>query len=121
MKKIFALIAISLFLCACNVPAPIDQKDQNATPQWVSSLIKEAQSQPIGTKPTEIRKCIYQGDTVYHVISPCCDNYNYLYSTDNKTICAPDGGITGKGDGKCPDFSLNNNSCEIIWMASENN
>ncbi|MEK6890000.1 MAG: hypothetical protein AABW82_03520 [Nanoarchaeota archaeon] len=48
-----------------------------------------------------IKKCTYQSETVYYKITNCCDNYNSLYSIWGNLICSPDGGLTGKGDGRC--------------------
>jgi hypothetical protein len=47
---------------------------------------------------------IYNNDTVYYVVSPCCDRFNYLYNKNGVLLCAPDGGESGHGDGRCPDF-----------------
>jgi len=30
-------------------------------------------------------------------------------------LCAPSGGITGKGDGKCPDFNEKAGEGKLIW------
>jgi hypothetical protein len=43
--------------------------------------------------------------TYYYVVFACCDQFNYLYDTKGNIICAPDGGFSGKGDGKCPVFN----------------
>jgi hypothetical protein len=47
---------------------------------------------------------IYNNDTVYYVVSECCDGFNFLYAKNGARLCAPDGGYSGRGDGKCPDF-----------------
>lgn len=58
-------------------------------------------------------KCSYKGETVYYYTSPCCDQYNHLYNRNGEIICAPDGGFSGQGDGKCPDFSMS--TCRRIF------
>lgn len=42
------------------------------------------------------------GRPVYLSMSPCCDQFNKLYDADGRFICAPSGGLTGQGDGRCP-------------------
>lgn len=119
MKKLLPLIILSLTLLGCtarNIPGNSDQD-----PKWVKALIDEIEAQPLGTSPSAIEKCNYQAKTAYYITAPCCDNYNYLYDENNKVICAPDGGITGRGDEKCPDFSAVKKSCEVIWQQKISN
>ncbi|MDO8564137.1 MAG: hypothetical protein Q7R87_03960 [Nanoarchaeota archaeon] len=59
-----------------------------------------------------IKKCTYDGKTVYYKITNCCDNYNSIYNVWGKLICSPDGGITGKGDGRCMGEI---SDCTTIW------
>ena len=47
-------------------------------------------------------KVVFNGTSLYLLNSPCCDFVNYLYTADGKVFCAPSGGFTGRGDGKCP-------------------
>lgn len=42
------------------------------------------------------------GRPVYLFTAPCCDIGNPLYDAEGRFICAPSGGFTGQGDGKCP-------------------
>jgi len=46
----------------------------------------------------------WNGHTVYLVNPDCCDQYILVYSLDCEPICAPSGGLSGSGDGKCPNF-----------------
>lgn len=115
MKKFaFLSILLSLILFGCTTKNISSNTQQD--PKWVRSLIDDIESKPSGNSPSAIKRCDYQNKLVYYITSPCCDNYNYLYNENNQAICAPDGGITGRGDGKCPDFSLDKNSCELIWQ-----
>jgi hypothetical protein len=38
-----------------------------------------------------------------------------LYDAGGDMICAPDGGLTGKGDGKCPDFLSIRKNEALVW------
>ena len=57
----------------------------------------------------------YDGRTVYYLQSGCCDMYNHLYDSDGTHLCAPDGGITGGGDGECPDFWDDASHRKVLW------
>lgn len=42
------------------------------------------------------------GRRFYRVQSPCCDHFHPLYDSTGRYVCAPSGGFTGHGDGRCP-------------------
>jgi len=65
-------------------------------------------SQVVHPSRLEIWRYEYQGQQVYYLPfarTHCCDAMSMLYDSDGKLLCMPDGGITGDGDGRCPDFS----------------
>ncbi len=64
--------------------------------------------------PLEIWEWKYPGQTYYYIVSPCCDQFNLLLNQNCEVVCAPDGGITGKGDGNCPDLS-GDVSKRLLW------
>lgn len=119
MKRLLPLIILSLILLGCTANNISGNPEQN--PKWIKALIGEIEGKPLGTSPPAIERCSYHDKIVYHIIAPCCDDYNYLYDENNKVICAPDGGITGRGDEKCPDFSAVKKSCEVIWQQKTSN
>ena len=45
----------------------------------------------------------------------CCDFYNEVYDAKCNFLGAPDGGFTGKGDGKIPDFFEEAKSEKLVW------
>lgn len=67
------------------------------------------------SSPVQIDEYIYNGKAVYLFTAPCCDQFNVLYNDSCKKICSPSGGITGKGDGKCDDFSKTARHVKLIW------
>lgn len=75
-----------------NIPACIDDK------------IGEILNEEVRNPPAQIWEWNEDEQTYYYITSDCCDQYNYLYDINCIEICAPDGGITGTGDGNCPDF-----------------
>jgi hypothetical protein len=66
-------------------------------------------------QPIEISSYLYNGKTVYLVVPDCCDQYISLYDGDCHFLCAPSGGFTGKGDGKCPDFYDKATKGTLVW------
>lgn len=87
-------------------------------PDWVKGKISEFQNQPVGNPPQSVWQYQYKNQTVYFIPAQCCDQYSELYNIDGSLICAPDGGITGQGDGKCPDFFTDRKNEILIWKDS---
>jgi hypothetical protein len=58
------------------------------------------------------------GEEPVYLLSPgCCDMFTELYDENCNYICAPSGGFTGKGDGKCKDLDLQNEL--VIWKPKQ--
>ena len=87
-------------------------------PAWVDELIRKFQSEPAGNPPQSIWRYDYNGQTVYYVPSQCCDQFSALYDAGGREICAPDGGLTGRGDGRCPDFFTKRTNEKLVWQDS---
>jgi hypothetical protein len=112
MKKVTAFLSILLpvLLIGCS------QSDFPAgSPKWVQTLVASYQREPVGNPPQSIWQYEYQGQTVYYVPPQCCDQFSTLYSATGEVVCAPDGGITGQGDGKCSDFFQQRKNEKLIW------
>lgn len=92
---------------------------QDTIPACVRQMIDSALKEEPAVSIRQVDEYFYKGKTVYLVISPCCDNYNMLYDTACKPICAPTGGITGRGDGNCADFSKEARHIKLIWKQPE--
>ena len=92
------------------------ESDTTARPPWlkqrIAAVLAERKRNPI----TRILRYQYEGKTVYYISAPCCDQYSQVYDTRGKLICNPDGGITGKGDGKCPDFDKKKSNEKLVWQ-----
>ena len=76
-----------------------------------SCLAKEIKQE----RAVKIWQYTYQGQVVYYMQTDCCDNFNYLYDSKCNLICAPDGGFTGQGDGKCRDFFSARTNEILLW------
>ncbi|SIR13567.1 hypothetical protein [Pseudacidovorax sp. RU35E] len=63
--------------------------------------IRRLESDPSAQSILPLRRVRYLGQRAYLLTSPCCDLFNHLYSADGRLLCAPSGGLTGRGDGSC--------------------
>jgi hypothetical protein len=103
--------ALSLFVTGCRTLEPPGGQNSH----WLDTLIAQFQSAPVGNPPRSVYRYTYHGQTVYYVPAQCCDQFSTLYDADGHVLCAPDGGITGKGDGRCPDFLTGRTNEVLIW------
>jgi len=81
-------------------------------------LIEEVKAAPTRNPPASVARYSYLGKIVYYVPPFCCDMTSVLYDVDGEVICVPDGGITGAGDGRCPDFFEERGDAIIVWEDS---
>lgn len=70
-------------------------------------------------KPMSVTRYNYKGETVYYMVSHCCDKYNIVYDSACNVIGFPDGGFTGRGDGKMTDFKNVATDEKLVWQAKD--
>ncbi|MFG6485069.1 DUF6970 domain-containing protein [Roseateles sp. BYS78W] len=98
-----ASLAIALLAAACSSAGSSDAPARAPEPEFVvrdglhaaGAVSRQALAGMTPYKGPD-------GRLVYLSISPCCDMFNKLYDADGRFICAPSGGFTGQGDGRCP-------------------
>jgi len=78
--------------------------------RWMDSLIQDRNNNIESVWQYE-----YNNDTVYYFLMGCCDFFNLLYGKNGVFLCAPDGGYSGHGDGKCPDFFEKSKNKKLVW------
>lgn len=98
-------------ICSCS-----SINNQQETSSCIQIKIETFKNQPVANPPIDVYQYLYNGELVYYVSAPCCDQYTILYDENCNIICHPDGGITGKGDGKCPDFFEKRTNEKVIWQ-----
>lgn len=99
--------AMALVFAACTTPptpqAAAAEREKQAT-EAARKRIAEFEAAG-GTDPkgsvSRIMKVSYEGKPAYLFIAPCCDRFNDLHDADGRRLCAPSGGFSGQGDGKC--------------------
>ncbi len=99
-----------------SADAPPGGGGRRAYPEFVQKMIERFQSSPPENPPRTVTRYDYKGQTVFYVSAPCCDHMSELYTSDGKLLCAPDGGITGRGDGKCTDFATAKKGELVVWQ-----
>jgi len=90
----------------------------DSVPDCVRKLIDAGEKETPPNGPVEINEYIYNGRTVYLFTARCCDQFNVLYDSSCSMICAPSGGFSGRGDGKCPDFEKNAHFVKLVWKSN---
>ncbi len=120
MRLLLLLLAVP-FLTASDCSEKKSKKDEGpendsaVIPACVQKLIDEASRETPPTTPIRVDEYSYKGKKVYLFTADCCDFYNIAYDDICKRICAPSGGFTGGGDGKCPDFDSTAKLVKEIW------
>jgi hypothetical protein len=109
----FRLILMALVLAAACVPENPVALDQH--PSWLTSLIRQLETEPGANPPAFIARYEYKGQVVYYVPPRCCDVSSALHRTDGTVLCQPDGGFAGTGDGRCADFTAERKNEQIVW------
>jgi hypothetical protein len=115
MKRIFILIGLIVFLLACD-----DGDVQKGIPSCIQDKIEDIKAQDVWNPPAKIYSYQYEGETVYYFTARCCDIMSELYDEKCNLICAPDGGIAGNGDEKCPNFIAQRANEKLIWEDTRN-
>lgn len=110
MKASLKVLAILLLLSSCN-----KEEFPMEVPNCIQDKITEIKAQAVWNPPAKVYSYQYNDETVYYIPPRCCDIPSTLYDENCDIICSPDGGITGKGDGKCPDFFTNRSDEKLIW------
>ncbi len=114
---------IFFFVLILSIQSACQHTEDNPVTSCIDDIIDTIKSEPVRNPPAIVSKWVYEGETYYFIPADCCDNYSELYDSNCNLICAPDGGITGAGDGTCPDFIYHDNdniSKTVYWSDPRN-
>ena len=110
------LITISTFIALALSCAPNKKlKYTNEMPACLETKIKSMAADPNEGSPLSVARYTYKNQTVYYMVSPCCDKFNVVYDRACNVLGYPDGGFTGRGDGKMADFKKEATGGKAIW------
>jgi hypothetical protein len=111
MKLIYNSILL-VFLLSCSANKKMQAIGE--MPACLQEKINAMIAEPNGS-PQSVTRFTYKKQTVYYMISPCCDKYNIVYDSACNILGYPDGGYTGKGDGKMTDFKNEAGEGKVVW------
>lgn len=103
--------------CACHIEkisGPEEVVFDNI-PACIQQIIQDIKSEPVRNPAGSVWQYNYKGKTVYFIPQYCCDLPSQLLDANCNLICNPDGGFTGKGDGKCADFFTERTEGKLLW------
>lgn len=112
--KYFLIVGAAVFF-SCQGGKKSGSETPSPLPECVQKIMDTLGKQEPPELPVKIEEYQYQGKTVYLFTADCCDQYDKLYDADCKYLCAPGGGFTGRGDGKCPDFTKEAKLVKELW------
>jgi hypothetical protein len=112
VKNIFILVSILVLTSSFQKKK---KKNSVSIPVCVQQLISRFRKEEKQNPPRSIYRYSYKGRTVYYVTAPCCDFYSDLYNSACTIIAHPDGGFTGRGDGRAPDFLKERKNEKLLW------
>lgn len=93
-------------------------KSEKNIPDCIKEKIKSIEQEKVWNPPAKIFQYQYLGKTVFYIPSHCCDIPGEVLDENCNVVCNPDGGITGKGDGRCTDFFNKRSEEKLIWSDS---
>jgi hypothetical protein len=89
-------------------------------PECIKRLISKFAAETPQNPRRKVISYTYKNSTVFYVPAVCCDNYSDLYDNACNLIGHPDGGFTGRGDGKIVDFAKQASNEKLLWEDRRN-
>ena len=118
MRNSITTIA-GIFIFTITISSCVKLNLAKEAPNCIENKIREIQKEEVQNPPAEVWEWKADGKIYYYFNSACCDRFSKLYDDKCILLCAPDGGITGKGDGKCPEFTGEIEKT-LIWKDERN-
>jgi hypothetical protein len=118
MKIILLLLSFTIFASeTCDKKKKSTQSlpGEQSIPACVQVKIDSIKKLPRFNPPAEVNEYTYKDKRIFLFSSDCCDNFNLLFDDNCKYVCAPTGGITGKGDMSCTDFTKEAKLVRQVW------
>jgi len=112
-KMIFSVAVITLLFFSCSNKN--GNKSNVSIPSCLSQQIALLDKKQTTDPPVQIDEYMYNNKRVFLFTAGCCDQYNTVYDEQCNAICAPSGGLDGKGDHKCENFLKDAKLIKKIW------
>jgi hypothetical protein len=114
-QRLILMLLLTAGLSSCKTNPNGTSPYDDIFPNCIKGKIKEYEGLTGKYQPAYIKSYRYKGATVYYVPARCCDQMSEVLDAECNVICRPEGGITGKGDGKCSDFLETATEGKVIW------
>lgn len=108
--NIFLVFTVLLYVQQCG-----KEEVGESIPACMEAKIRDILAEDVWNPPAKVYRYVFNGETVYYIPQRCCDIPSQLYDEDCNLICAPDGGFSGQGDNRCPDFFSTRTAEELVW------
>ncbi len=115
--KIHLIYQKFFIILFCSLPACNKNSVQNKAliPVCIQNKINIFKNEPKANPPRSIIQYTYKDKRVFYLPAQCCDQFSDVIDENCNLLGHPDGGITGKGDGKLPDFAAEAKDEKLIW------
>ena len=118
MIKLLTILFLFPLLISCTSNKKLNTVNETTPakgmPACIESIFNSMSSETNGS-PQSVTRYTFNNQTVYYLVSPCCDKYNIVYDSACNILGYPDGGFTGKGDGKMSDFKTGATNGKVVW------
>ena len=114
----YLIVFFTLILVSCNAPKSLTAT--SVVPDCLQEKIKKMSADISEGTPVSITQFTYHGQKVYYMVAPCCDKFNIVFDSTCTILGYPDGGFTGRGDGKMINFAKDAIEPKVIWEAEKN-
>lgn len=116
-----------LFACQRKLPAKASATVSNdsfvattptsgsSAPACILQKIDSIKQDHVWNPPAEIHEYEKDGKSIYLISADCCDRFTVAVDANCNYRCAPSGGFTGRGDGKCRDFFTSAKLVRLVW------
>ena len=121
MLSMFSCHSSKYTAAKTEVVASTEDPTFDSLPLCIKAMIKQFKSEERANPPRKIYSYTYNGKKVYYVTALCCDNFSDLYNGSCELMGHPDGGFTGRGDGKYRDFSTARTNEKLVWEDTRKN
>jgi hypothetical protein len=102
------ILVAGAFACDC------EDNHERGIPKCIDRKILELELEPVRDPAASITMITTTtGKKYFYIPAQCCDFYSELYDDQCTLMCSPDGGISGQGQGNCPEYLVLEE--EVIW------
>ena len=118
-RKMFFHLAIFFTFLTGSCHSSKNLTATSEIPKCLQEKIKIMSADISEGTPVSITQFTYRDQKVYYLVAPCCDKFNIVFDSVCTILGYPDGGFTGRGDGKMTDFAKEAIDPKLIWEAKK--